>query len=470
MNLAALRNRPVVGRINDFLASPGYILLVMVSAAVANLFSLELPVYTVYVLIALYSALLGRDLICWVPLVVCGYLAPSRSSNPGKFTDSIFRFGHGGEYVLVLAGFVALALVLYVCRTGKGFFRQKRKLLPGLLLLSGAYFLGGLFSPAYPTLALRHWVFATLQAVALIVPYFVISGGICWERSRKDFFCLLGFGVGCLLVVEILGVYLTGKVTASGSIDRYNIYTGWGMHNNLGGMLAMMIPFAFYMGHRWKQAWLGILTATGFWAVVAMTCSRSSMFMGAVVWVVCLVLLLRRCHSRREWVALGLVFVLGVTVMILFQDTLARLFRELIQRGASLNFRDQIWSEGWKQFGKYPVFGGSFMPIDYVPYDFSEVQSFSGFFPPRWHSTIVQLAATTGVVGLAAYGVHRAQTVRLVRQNRNPETLCLAASMLVLVLTCLFDSHFFNLGPVLFYSMALAFMEKNTCIIADPMV
>ena len=33
-------------------------------------------------------------------------------------------------------------------------------------------------------------------------------------------------------------------------------------------------------------------------------------------------------------------------------------------------------------------------------------------------------------------------------------------SILVLLLTSLLDCHFFNIGPVLFYSMALAFAEK----------
>ena len=36
----------------------------------------------------------------------------------------------------------------------------------------------------------------------------------------------------------------------------------------------------------------------------------------------------------------------------------------------------------------------------------------------------------------------------------------ISISLLALLGTSLLDSHFFNVGPVLFYSMALAFAEK----------
>lgn len=456
-----IRELPLIQRINGFLASPVYIMLVILAAAVANLFALELPVYTVFVLVGVYTVVLGKDLLPWVPMIVCGYLAPSVGSNPGKTDQSIFNAGHGGEYVLALAAVVVLALLVYACTHTKEFFGRKRYFLPGLLLLTGAYLLGGLFSPAHPQFTGKNLVFAALQGASLIVPYFVISGGVRWEESRKDYFCWTGFGVGLLLIVEILGVYLTGRITEHGVIVREQIYTGWGMHNNMGGLLAMMIPFAFYMGHRYGRGWLGILTGCGFLGGVILTCSRSSIIMGAAIFLVCLVALLRTYHTKKDWLALGVLVGVGAVAVLVFHRQLGKLFWNLISKGTSLNYRDEIWAEGWKQFKEYPVFGGGFFPIDYVPYDFSTVDSFSGFFPPRWHNTVIQLLASTGIVGALAYAFHRVQTVRLVLKRKSREVLCVGASMLVLVATCIFDCHFFNIGPVLFYSMGLAFAENN---------
>ena len=85
--------------------------------------------------------------------------------------------------------------------------------------------------------------------------------------------------------------------------------------------------------------------------------------------------------------------------------------------------------------------------------------SFSGIFPPRWHNTVIQLLASTGVVGLGCYTYHRIDTVRMFLKNRTTENTYLALSIAVLLLTSLLDCHFFNFGPVLFYSIALAFFE-----------
>ena len=457
-----IREHPLIQKINGFLASPKFILLVIVATALANFFGWELPVYTLFVLVAVYCAVLGHDLLPWIPMVICGYLAPSVDSNPGKNAESIFRAGHGGEYVLVLAVLLVLAIIFYICRDPKRFFCRKRTLIWGLLGLSVAYFLSGLGSPAHPKFTENNLLFAALQAASLLLPYMIISGGVRKLSAHANYFCLTGFGVGCLLVLEVLWIYLGGHITQGGMINRNLIYTGWGMHNNIGGLLAMMIPFAFYMAYETGRGWLGILFGTVFLTGVFMTSSRSSMISGSVIMCVCLVWLLQRFHGKAESMTLCLVAITLLCVVLIFHEELTKLFTDILSRGSDLNHRDEIWAEGWKQFKQHPAFGGGFFPIDYVPYAFADVKEFSGFFPPRWHNTIVQLAASTGVVGLAAYAFHRLQTIRAVLKNRSREVRCIGMYMIVVMITCVFDCHFFNIGPVLFYAMSLAFIE-NTC-------
>ena len=50
-----LREHRVIGRINHFLASPYYIMLVVLAAGAANLFALELPVYTLWYIPACWA-------------------------------------------------------------------------------------------------------------------------------------------------------------------------------------------------------------------------------------------------------------------------------------------------------------------------------------------------------------------------------------------------------------------------------
>ena len=67
----------------------------------------------------------------------------------------------------------------------------------------------------------------------------------------------------------------------------------------------------------------------------------------------------------------------------------------------------------------------------------------------------------SGIVGLLAYGFHRYETVRMFLRDRTREKAFIACSIAVLLGCSLVDCHFFNLGPVLFYSVGLAFAEQR---------
>ena len=72
------------------------------------------------------------------------------------------------------------------------------------------------------------------------------------------------------------------------------------------------------------------------------------------------------------------------------------------------------------------------------------------------------MLASCGIVGMGAYLIHRLQTYRLILRNRSTEKTFIGLAVLALLICSLFDCHFFNVGPGLFYSMALAFAENHT--------
>ena len=460
-NVISLKERQLFCKINGFLGSPYFIVIVILATLASNFFGWELPVYTGFVLVAVYCCFLGRDLLPLLPMVACGYLAPSVDSNPGKNAQSVFSWENGGWYICLLVGILAVSLMVYAIVHGKNFFKKKRVLLPGMLLLFGAYLLSGLFSPAYPEQAFKNLGFAALQGATLLLPYLWISGGVRWNENRKDYLGWTGFGIGCVVLGQLCWIYLTGGIIEVGEIHRNRIFTGWGMHNNLGGMMAMMVPFAFYLGARYRKVWIGIVAGTVFLAGVFMSCSRSSILAGCAVYALCVAFMLFKTKNiKAVIISLAVVVLLGIIGLCMFRTQLLKLFGGLIGMGLDPSYRDVTWSAGFKQFLQYPIFGGSFYPIDFAPWDFSEVAAFSKIFPPRWHNTLIQLLACTGSVGLLAYGFHRFQTIRLFLKYISQEKSFFACAVLVLLCTCMFDCHFFNIGPVLFYSMGLAFVEN----------
>ena len=136
------------------------------------------------------------------------------------------------------------------------------------------------------------------------------------------------------------------------------------------------------------------------------------------------------------------------------------MFAELRDRGFSPRNRDYIYPEGIRIFLQNPVFGEGFYPSTDKIDEWSTVALLTAIFPARWHNTVIQLLASCGLVGLGCYSVHRLQTIRLFWQKRNTDTVFIGISLFALLIMSLLDCHFFNIGPTLFYSGALAFAEN----------
>jgi hypothetical protein len=154
------------------------------------------------------------------------------------------------------------ALIVHVIRERKKIKEAKPKLLWGLLALSAVYLLSGIGSEHYATIAGRNIFHALLQIAAIMAPYLLFTVFVDWKNVRLDYFAWVGFGAGCLLSMEILGIYCTQEVIVDGIVRRERIYTGWGMYNNMGGLLAMMIPYAFCLATKYRKGWIGTLAGS----------------------------------------------------------------------------------------------------------------------------------------------------------------------------------------------------------------
>ncbi len=463
--LSRLRGSSGVQAIDRFLRTPWYVALVGLAVVLCYLFSLELAVYTAFVLIGLYLSLMGQDFLPLMPLVVGCYIAPSFSNNPGRQTESVFYPGNGGIFLFTMGGLFFVSVILRLVfdkELGRQFLKTKRSLIGGMALLSVGYLLGGVGMDGYLKLAADNLLFAAIQVASVVVMYVLFTGAVRWEKAPRDYLAWVGLMMGFAVMIQLLENYLTGRVFQEGTVNRELIATGWGMHNNVGLMIAISIPFALYLAKTKRRGWIFTVLATVLLVGTGMSCSRSSIMVGALGYLVGSFLLLRRKEDRKIHLPVYLVTVsvLALTVAVLFKQLLG-VFEMFLSQMDSVSKRDELFANGMMQFVEHPLFGGSFYPQgDFVPWDWANLEAFSSFFPPRWHNTLVQVAASCGAVGLTGYFFHRFQTVRLFWKRRSVENTFIAISMLALLGAGLLDCHFFNVGPVLFYSMALAFAEK----------
>ena len=300
--------------------------------------------------------------------------------------------------------------------------------------------------------------------------YFIFTATIDWQSVRKDYFAWLGVIMGIVVCLQIFNIYITAGVIQDGVINRSRILTGWGIYNNIGALVSMSIPFAFYLACKKKHNYIYLILATFLLMGLICSCSRGSIVGGVFIYAFSFIVTFFKAENKKVF-RISSAVLIGVVVILclIFSSTLIELFKKVPSiikntQDNSIAFNDssrfKIYENGFYSFLNNPIFGESFYPTSYVPYGFSTIESFSSFFPPRWHNTIIQILSSCGSVGIIAYGFHRFQTIKLIAKKPSMEKSFIGLSILALLLMSLLDCHFFNVGPTLIYSMMLAFAEN----------
>lgn len=454
-----------LNKFNHFLTSPRFVIAVGLLTVAGNLFGAELIVYTLFILLGCYTALFGRDFLPLVCLVISSYIMPSIGNNPGQQSGSIFYPQNGGIYLLclfaVFIGCVFYRLIRDQELGGKRFLKQPRQLLPGMLILGAGYILAGAFSGRYFEHGLLNLLFALVQFLAVSLVYWLLAGTIRWEKVRPDYLAWVGITAGLTVCCQIISIYIFNQVIRNSRILSGMIFSGWGNANNIGCMVAMMIPFAFLLARRTGKIWQFSTVAVVMVVFVCFTCSRTSILVAVLIYFASVLPLLKDAGNRKMFFRFSAVVALVMLALVLIlHNTLSTMFEELVNRGLNPRNRDHIYPEGIRVFLQNPIFGEGFYPSSDKIDEWSTVEQLKSVFPARWHNTVIQLLASCGLVGLGCYSVHRIQTIRLFWKKRNTDALFIGLSLLALLLMSLLDCHFFNIGPTLFYSAALAFAEK----------
>lgn len=461
------RAHPLLQRMDRFLYSPAYFLFLGGLTVLSNVFGLEIYVYTAYVLTGICICLFGRDLLPIFPIFACGYISPSKDNNPGLNEDSVFSLSGGGVYLGIILALLAASLIYRLVTDpdfgGKKFLTKKRKLMSGILLLSATYAISGIASGQWAEFGWRNLLFSFVQLVAVGGLYYLLSGAVKWDQAPEDYLPWTGICVGYVLLAEMIHIYVGSNAIVDGAIFRDVINTGWGHYNSIGALLTLIIPLPFLLTAKKHVAGFAYFSALLFLVILLFTCSRGSILVGTVIYVAGYILsLFHSRRARRQIVCHVVVAVLLILLLTLFRERIMHLFSVLWDAGLHSPERMETYREGFKQFLQFPVFGGSFFPVDFWPYAWATAEGFAFLFPPRWHNTLVQLLATGGVTCLVGYAVHRVQTIWLFVKDFSTKKLFAGLSVLALLLTSMVDCHFFNVGPVLLYSGILAFVEFST--------
>lgn len=420
--------------------------------------------YVLLVFVALAS-LFAEDMLCTLP-VACGtYFMFSKKNNPLAYAHtSIFLQPVGKVNLWLVAGF--LALFMFSRLAFEIIVHKERRKFPmlgiGFIALGVSYMLGGLFTSHYKWNTV---FFGLTEIAALAFSYFCYYYTVDFKKVDKSYFAYLMMVMGVLLCVEVAGMLQQAgffeKVFIQGEdFDRGQLYTGWGIYNNVAGAMIMCIPAPFYYATVKKSYnWVYMLVGNFFYAVILLIQSRCGMLFGTVVYGLCLLVTIWKAKCRKPLLIVqGSIFAVLAIGGVICWDIIAKIFASVIEKGMNDAGRFDIYFGGLDQFLESPVFGNGFYECGAFRWGDNSIGE---FLPARYHNTAVQLIASTGAVGFLAYCYHRVETLLLVFRKRNVEKYFIGLCVFGLLLTSLLDCHMFNLGPGFTYSALLLFLDFN---------
>jgi hypothetical protein len=456
-------NLPFFSWISAFIHSKWFVFCLAVFCAVSNVLGYDYYFYMAVAGIAIYISVFGKDYLPYIPLMIFSYIAPSIKNNPSKSENSIFLLNNGGKTLIIMGCAVAVFLLIRLIFDREiGFsnaVKTKYKLLGGMVFLGISYLVSGLGSAMLEGFETKNLIFAGIQFLAMVIPYLVISFGVKWNKVVKDYLAFTVICFSLVVSVQIIFAYLTNGVIVDGKPENAFIFSGWGVNTNMGAMVTLAIPFAFYYLAKDKNVIISNIIILFLFFVNVLSLSRNSILVGGLLYVICQIAVFSKSKKISTKIITALFIILLLTGVYLFNHYVFNMFGFSFANGLNSNGRDEIYKHAVETFYSYPLLGGGFYGINSTLHP-SEV-GWNAFFPRMWHNNILQVLATGGLVCFIAYLVHRIQTIKLYMKKPTIENAFIALSLLALLLMSLLDCYFFQLGPMLFYSSALAFIEHR---------
>lgn len=430
-----------------------YLAIVALAVATAYCLSIELFVAPVLILFCGAGLIVSKDFKPYIIiLLLFVYMVPPAHMQPdsGAFTNSYYY-----KHLDVLMVYAALILITLIARfiIHGGFtkiFTTKTKLTFFVIPLAIAFLTNGFFAEDY---RVGNLIFGFVMAFCMCFLYLVIVHNIDYDENTVTYFCKACFYIALALIIELIYAYATCNFFEDGVVNKEIMSLGWGIGNNYGAMVAILIPPILYLitvEKRWYIYYVGAILT---FVATIFSFSRAAILVGTTAFIFGLiVIMLVGKNAKKCIIANVAMLIIGLAVVFIRRDALSVIFKSILDMKFSDRGRFKLWRLARDNFIAHPVFGGGFYSCEFVS---------RGFLPSFYHNTVLEIAAATGAFGLAAYLAFRAKTVYLCARRLNLERLFLGLMLAVLLGTSLLDNHMFNVYPLFYHAVIIALIELD---------
>ena len=438
----------------SFLNGRYYPLLICFCALISHTFSIEIFGIAVIALTVGIGFIFCQDLkFLLAPLFMFILMFSQPSVESGIFYETPYLVAIVCFATYLVALFIAHFIINRSTLTLSSF--TKSKLFWGYILLCGAYLFNGALN--FDEYVFGNIVFALIQIVSLGFIFFIFHINLNVDKSTLKYVFYVLYLTSILITLQVFISFISGQVEfQNGEIIKESLLFGWGMWNNIGGLLAFLLPVHFYFAScQKKYGYIFYITGVISYLAIVLSLSRSSLLVSTLMIVLCAII---SCffgeNKKTNRIITASIALLGIIGVIVLWDKISNILGDYLSRGFSDNGRFEIYRKGLRNFADNPIFGGGFHSVK------AQDHTFIKFLPDRYHNTVIQMMGTCGIVGLLAYLFHRVQTVILFLKKKATSTLFLGICVASLLLTSMLDNHFFNIYPAFIYSAILVIVDK----------
>lgn len=372
-----------------FLNSKFYPLLVFITALISHTFSIEELGAGILITTVILGLFICDDLKFLIaPLFFFIFMISKKSVNSNRFFEK--------PYLVAMIILGSMVFISFLCH----FFIHKKsvcfnsfkssKITFGIIILSVSFLLNGLLSGS--GFHRENIIFPIALIVCLLGVFFIFSINLKRSNDLKNYIFYVLILLSFLLTIQVFLGFINQIQIVSGQIIKESILFGWGMWNNMGGMLAFLLPAHFYFACLVKRYGL-IFYFTGLLSFVAivLTLSRSSLLFGALILIACIIFsCFIGCNKLQNRIFTVLLILIGIILAIILKDKIVSLLSDIINRGFDDNGRFKIYAYGLLSYTANPLFGRGF----YSPFTLDH--QFISFLPFRYHNSIIQMTTLSG--------------------------------------------------------------------------
>lgn len=430
-----------------------YLAIVALATVVAYCFSIELLIAPILIIFCSAGLIISKDFKPYIIiLLLFVYMIPPTHMKPdsGAFTNSFYY--KKLPLLIFYAILILLALIARFVIHG-GFtkvFKTKTRLTFFIIPLTIAFMINGAFSEDYK---IGNLIFGITMAFCMCFLYLIIVHNIDYDETTVTYFCKVCFYIALVLIAELIFVYATGDFIENGSVQKGFMYFGWGICNNYGAMICILIPPVLYLVMNEKHWYVFYLVAALSYAATLLSFCRAAMLVGSAGMIIGFVsIMLFGKNAKKCTIANCALATVAIILLILKRQQLSTLFNLILTVKLDDSGRFDLWKLAIENFLNHPIFGGGFYSCEFVS---------RGFLPSFYHNTVIEMMAATGAFGLVAYLAFRGMTVFLCFRKFNTEKLFLGLMLAVLLGTSLLDNHIFNVYPLFYHAVLIALIELD---------